>query len=320
MAINLNSNTKRVLVTGGAGFIGSHLVDRLVDRGCIVRVIDNLSTGKLENIKALVDAGRIDFVRGDICDASLVNRNVKDVDWVFHLAALTSVPFSVENPGLTYETNVTGTLNLLASCARQKVGKFVFASSCAVYGEPRYLPVDERHPTVPISPYAESKLAGERYCLGFHERKLVCSVVLRFFNVYGPRQGFNDYSGVITRFIERCRQKLPLIVYGDGSQTRDFVSVYDVVDAVLASAEKHEAEGEVFNVGSGKPTSISQLAKTILDLGRVDIGISYEALRAGDIKNSYADISKAQRLLGYTPRFGLRDGLRALLDEKSVAD
>lgn len=310
----------KALVTGGAGFIGSHLVDRLVADGCAVRVIDNLSTGNLANIKAHVDAGEIDFVKGDICDASFVKENVEDFDVVFHLAAVTSVPFSIENPDLTYETNVAGTLNLLASYARRKVGKFVFVSTCAVYGEPKYLPVDEKHPQAPISPYAESKLAAERYCLGFHEHQLLRAVVLRFFNVYGPRQGLNDYSGVITRFIERGRQKLPLVVYGDGSQTRDFVSVYDVVDAVLASAEKPGAEGEVFNVGSGKPTSINQLAKTILDLDRVDAGISYEAPRAGDIKNSYADISKAQKLLGYKPQFGLKDGLHALLDEKQVAN
>ena len=165
--------TQKVLVTGGAGFIGSHLVDKLVDKGYAVRVIDNLSTGNMANIKAHVDAGKVDFVKGDIRDVSLVKRSIKGVDLVFHLAAQTSVPFSVENPQLTYDTNVAGTLNLLASCARQKVGKFVFVSSCAVYGEPRYLPVDEKHPTNPISPYAESKLAGERYCLGFDERQLL---------------------------------------------------------------------------------------------------------------------------------------------------
>ena len=160
--------TRKALVTGGAGFIGSHLVDRLVNDSWFVRVIDNLSTGNLPNIKVHIDSGKIDFVKGDICDAAFVKENVEDFDVVFHLAAVTSVPFSIENPDLTYETNVAGTLNLLASYARRKVGKFVFVSSCAVYGEPQYLPIDENHPQTPISPYAESKLAAERYCLGFH--------------------------------------------------------------------------------------------------------------------------------------------------------
>src|SRR3990170_5636382 len=289
----------KVVVTGGAGFIGSHLVDRLVDNGYAVKVVDNLSTGNLANIRNHVETGKIDFIKGDICDASLVKQTIEGVDTVFHLAAQTSVPFSMKNPQLTYETNVAGTLNLLAACARQKVHKFVLASSCAVYGEPRYLPVDEKHPNSPISPYAESKLAAERYCLGFHERQLCCSVVMRLFNVYGPRQGLNDYSGVITKFIERSKQKLPLVVYGNGYQTRDFVNVQDVVDVFLASMEKSEAEGEVFNVGSGKPASINELAKTILELSGVNTTVSYHAPRLGDITNSYADISKAQKILGY---------------------
>jgi len=306
-------------VTGCAGFIGSHLVDKLVDNCYAVKVVDNLSTGNLANIRNHVETGKIDFIKGDICDASLVKQTIEDVDTVFHLAAQTSVPFSMKNPQLTYETNVAGTLNLLAACARQKVHKLVLVSSCAVYGEPRYLPVDEKHPSCPISPYAESKLAAERYCLGFRERRLCCSVVMRLFNVYGPRQGLNDYSGVITKFIERSKQKLPLVVYGNGSQTRDFVNVQDVVDVFLASMEKSEAEGEVFNVGTGKPTSINELAKTILELSGVNTTVSYHAPRLGDITNSYADISKAQKILGYQPKFSLTKGLEAMLAENALS-
>ena len=310
--------TRKVLVTGGAGFIGSHTVDKLVECGYAVKVIDNLSSGNLANIKNHLETGKVEFVKGDVRDAKLTAQAVKDVDAVLHFAATISVPFSIENPQETYDTNVTGTLNLLASSARAKVGKFVLVSSCAVYGEPRYLPIDEKHPTRPISPYAETKLAAERYCLGFHERQLLCSVVLRFFNVYGPRQVMNDYSGVITRFIERSKKKMPLIVYGDGSQTRDFVNVYDVADAVIASMEKREAEGEVFNIGSGKATSINELAKAMLELSDVDTSISHDAPRAGDIKHSYAEISKAQKLLGYQPKVSLKDGLRSLLTGKSL--
>lgn len=309
---------RKALVTGGAGFIGSHLVDRLVENGCTVRIIDNLSTGNPANIKAHVENGKVDFVKGDICDAQLVNKSVKDVDSVFHLAAQTSVPLSVKNPQLTYESNVTGTLNLLASCARQKISRFVLASSCAVYGQPQYLPIDEKHPTCPISPYAESKLAAERYCLGFHERQLCCCVVLRFFNVYGPRQGLDDYSGVITKFIELAKKNLLLTVYGDGSQTRDFVNVNDVVTAILASVEKPQAQGEIINIGTGKQTSINELAKIIIGLGGSKSRISHETPRAGDIKDSYANISKAQKLLSYHPNVSLKDGLQSLLSEESL--
>jgi UDP-glucose 4-epimerase len=306
----------KVLVTGGAGFIGSHMVDRLVNDGYDVRIIDDLSTGRIDNIQSLLSAGKVDFVKGDIRDVSLVTKSVDDVDDVVHFAALTSVPFSVKNPELTFDVNLCGTLNLIRACAQEDVGRFVFVSSCAVCGDPEFLPVREEHRPNPISPYAESKLIAERYCLGFQDRQLLRSVVLRFFNVYGPRQGMNDYSGVITRFIDRVKRKEPLVIYGDGSQTRDFVNVRDVVEAVLASMKSGDVEGEVFNVGSGKPTSINELAKTILELAGVDLEIRYEKLRAGDIKDSYADISKAKKFLGYEPKVSLRDGLRVLLEEK----
>jgi len=295
------------------------MVDRLVNDGYDIRVIDDLSAGRLDNIRGHLSAGRVDFVKGDIRDVSLVRKSVDGVDVVVHFAALTSVPFSVAHPDLVFDVNLVGTLNLIRACAQEQVGRLVFVSSCAVCGDPEFLPVREEHRPNPISPYAESKLLAERYCLGFQDRQLLRSVVLRFFNVYGPRQGMNDYSGVITRFIDRVRQKEPLVVYGDGSQTRDFVSVFDVVEAVFASMKSSCAEGEVFNVGSGKPTSINELAKTVLDLAGVDLEIRYEKPRAGDIKDSYADISKAKKLLGYEPKVSLRDGLRVLLEEKLAA-
>ena len=308
----------RVLVTGGAGFIGSHLVDRLVKDSYDVRVIDDLSTGRLDNISGHLSAGKVDFVKGDIRDASLVRKSLDGVSVVVHLAALTSVPFSVENPDLTFDVNLLGTLNLLRSSIKERVDRFIFVSSCAVCGDPESLPVNEEARANPISPYAESKLVAERYCLGFDERQLLRSVVLRLFNVYGPRQGMNDYSGVITRFIEFSKQGLPLVIYGDGSQTRDFVNVHDIVEAVLASMKSSGAEGEVFNIGSGKSTSISELAKTVLELTGLDLEIRYEKSRAGDIKDSYADISKAKKFLGYEPKVSLRDGLRALVEEKRL--
>ena len=305
-----------VLVTGGAGFIGSHIVDRLIGGGYSVRVLDDLSTGKLSNISVHVKSGKVDFVEGNVRDASTVKTVVKDVDASIHLAAITSVPFSVENPNDTFETNVAGTLNLLNSCATEGVSKLVLFSSCAVYGDPEFLPVDEQHPANPISPYAESKLAAEKFCLGFHEKSLIKSVVLRLFNVYGPRQKVDDYSGVITRFVDRCNQKLPLTIYGDGTQTRDFINVQDVVEAVLKSLENNAAEGQIFNVGSGKPTSVHELAQTILEITHSNSEIRFDKPRTGDIKDSYANISKAEQLLGYKPRFNLRHGLQALIEQK----
>jgi UDP-glucose 4-epimerase len=303
----------RVLVTGGAGFIGSHLVDHLVDEGYDVRVIDNLYSGKLENIERHIKNGKVDFVEGDIRDASLVKNSLVGVDAVFHLAALISVPFSVSNPELTFDVNLAGTANLLNACSEKNVSKFVFVSSCAVFGDTKILPVNEKASTNPISPYAESKLSAERECLSFQQRGLLQSVVLRFFNVYGPRQGMNDYSGVITRFINSAKQKHFLTIYGDGSQTRDFVNVNDIVQALFACLKRNSANGEVFNIGSGKPTSITELVKTVLELTGQDLEIRYELARAGDIKDSYADISKAKRLLSYEPKVTLKDGLKALL-------
>jgi UDP-glucose 4-epimerase len=306
---------KRVLVTGGAGFIGSHVLDKLVEEAYTVRVLDNLSSGKLGNIGSHIDSGVVEFIKGDIRDLKVVKKSLEGVNIVIHMAALVSVPLSIENPNLTFDINLTGTLNLLRSSVEKRVEKFVFISSCAVCGDPESLPVTEETKPNPISPYAESKLIGERYCLGFSERSLLKTVVLRFFNVYGPRQGMNDYSGVITKFADRCTQGLPLTIYGDGSQTRDFVNVKDVAEAVFA-AVKSDVSGEVFNVGSGKPISIEELARTIIELTGGKSVISYEKPRLGDIKDSYGNISKAAKLLNYKPHVSLKSGLRALLEEK----
>jgi UDP-glucose 4-epimerase len=306
----------RVLVTGGAGFIGSHLVDRLVNDGYEIRVIDNLSTGKMSNIQSHLNSGKVDFINGDIRDVTLVKESLSGVSKVVHLAALISVPLSLENPDLTFNVNLSGTLNLLRASIQEKISRFVFVSSCAVFGEPELLPIRETNRTNPISPYAESKLIAERYCLGFSHRHLLSSVVLRFFNVYGPRQGLSEYSGVITHFIDSIRRKVPLLIYGDGLQTRDFVNIKDVVKGVSAAIKSNKAEGEVFNIGSGKPTSIIDLAKTVSDLAGVELKVRFEEPRLGDIRDSFADISKANNLLHYRSEVSLRNGLRTLLEEE----
>lgn len=303
-----------VLVTGGAGFIGSHLVDRLISCGYRVKVLDNLSTGNLANIQGHIDSGAIEFVKGDITNLEQVNAAVQGIDAVFHLAAQISVPLSVKNPKFTYETNVNGTINMLSALANKNPqGKFVFISSCAVYGEPQYLPVDEKHPANPISPYAESKLLGEYYTMGFNQNRLLKTAALRFFNVYGARQGLNDYSGVITKFIDRIKQNQTLTIYGDGSQTRDFVHVSNIVDAVVACLENPNAEGQVFNVGTGKPLTIENLAQNLIKLSGSSSTIMYSPVREGDIKHSYADITKAQNILNYKPTMQLNNGLHELL-------
>lgn len=310
---------EKVLVTGGAGFVGSHVVEGLVSAGCRVTVLDNLSTGRLGNIDEFLRAGGARFVEGDVLDLKVVEECVEGVDAVIHFAGVASVPLSVENPALTYRTNVNGTLNLLNSCVRAKVGRFVFASSSAVYGEPRRLPVKETYATRPVSPYAISKLQAERRCADFQEKKLLKTVILRLFNVYGPRQAASEYAGVITSFVDRVRRGLPLVVYGDGAQTRDFIHVRDVVDAFLRVLEVKKAEGRVFNIGSGKRVSVNELAKQVLELADLDLPIVYKKPREGDLKHMFADVSKAIRLLGYGAKVTLEDGLRTVFGSSTTA-
>lgn len=304
---------KTALVTGGAGFIGSHLVDRLVAEGYFVKVIDDLSTGQLSNIASHVESGRVEFLKGDIRDQALIKKAVEGVDAVAHLAALTSVPFSMKNPDLVYDVNVSGSLNLIFAAIEAGVGRFVFASSCAVYGDTKVLPVSELAAFSPLSPYAESKLAIERCLRGLGLRGALDSVVLRFFNVYGLRQGLSEYSGVITKFFNCAKSRQPLMIYGDGSQTRDFVNVADIVEGIYSALTVSGVKGEVFNLGTGKPTSVNDLANAVLDLTGAKVGLRYESARFGEINESFADISKAKRLLGFQPYVVLREGLAALV-------
>ncbi len=306
----------RVLVTGGAGFIGSHLVDRLLAEGFEVIVLDNLRSGSLDNVRRHVGEGGFRFVQGDVRDARLVDGLVGDVDCVFHLAALVSVPESVRDPVLTHDINVNGTLNLLKASVDRGVERFVYASSCAVYGNAEQMPIKEGCPTRPMSPYGVSKLTAEGYVRKYFEDFGLETVCLRYFNVYGPRQAYSDYSGVITQFINRVRKGLPLMVFGDGEQTRDFVYVEDVVEANMLALKSGKAAGEVFNIGTGVATSINQLAETLLDIAdKRDLKILHYRAREGDIRHSVADISKAKEKMGYSPKVTLREGLKKLLVE-----
>ncbi|MEM3041650.1 MAG: SDR family NAD(P)-dependent oxidoreductase [Nitrososphaerota archaeon] len=304
-----------VLVSGGAGFIGSHLVDALVKRGMRVAVLDDLSSGRLENISGHLKGGGVRFVEGDVRRREDVYEAVEGAEAVFHLAAVTSVPFSVLHPDVTFGVNVEGTRNVLDACVEKGVERFIFVSSCAVYGEPLDLPVGEVHPLCPVSPYAESKLKAEQLCRVYGERFGLKTTVFRPFNVYGPRQRCDGYAGVIASFVERLRSGLPPVIYGDGCQTRDFVYVGDLVEAFVSALGCEAAVGEVFNVGSGVPVSVNELADLLAGLfGFNGVEPVYADEREGDIKHIYADIKAARQHLGFEPRVSLKDGLKEIVN------
>jgi len=303
-----------ILVTGGAGFIGSHIVNRLLNNGFEVTVIDNLSTGRLEKID-YNDRPNFHFIKGDIRDFDLIKGVVIDIDAVFHKAALVNVVYSFKDPLTTHDVNVRGTLNLLKTCLNSDVKRIIFASSASIYGETNVLPIREDIIQKPMSPYAVSKLAAENYAKLFFRAYGLETVCLRYFNVYGPKQESSPYSGVTPIFINRALHEQPPVIHGNGEQTRDFVNVQDVVDANMLALWSKNAVGEVFNIGTGTPTSIDQLAKTILQiLGKESLKPIYTDSRPGDIPASYADISKARRALGYNPKVTLKEGITKLVD------
>jgi UDP-glucose 4-epimerase len=304
-----------ILVTGGAGFIGSHIVDRLLDEELKVRVLDNLSTGEKKNLAQHKNKKSFQFIEGDIRNFDLVKKAVEGVDAVIHEAALVSVTRSIENPLLSNEINVTGTVNLLKACTDAHVKRFVLASSCAVYGDTKTLPNHENLAPKPLTPYAADKLAAEKYAKVFHEVYGLETVSLRYFNVYGPRQKYGPYSGVISIFINRLLKNEPPIICGDGKQTRDFINVKDVVKANMLALSKQKAAGEVFNISTGETTTINKLAETIQKImDKTDLKPVHAEPRPGDIKHSYGDISKAKRNLEYTPKVQLEEGLSELVE------
>jgi UDP-glucose 4-epimerase len=312
-----------VVVTGGAGFIGSHLAEELLKRRCKVIILDDLSTGKLENIRLLIERegarstqdkpgaksqNSVEFVHGSITDLPLVRNVFQGIDYVFHEAAIPSVPRSIENPQATHEANITGTLNVLLAAKDNGVKKVIYASSCAVYGDSPALPKTEDMPPDPQSPYAVTKLAGEYYCQVFHQVYGLPTVCLRYFNVYGPRQDpGSQYSAVIPAFIQKVLDDRPPIIFGDGKQTRDFTFIKDVVDANILAAES-DATG-VYNIGRGERVSINRLAELVIKLVGSRVAPVHREPRPGDVRHSLADISRA-RQFGHNPKYNLEQGLR----------
>jgi len=308
-------NYSRALITGGAGFIGGHLVDRLIKGGLEVTVLDNLSSGQEENLSLHVKDDSFHFVRGDIRDTGLVRGLVKGVDIIFHEAAIVSVPLTIKDPVLAHDVNVNGTLNILTACLNSSVKRFVYASCCAVYGNAEVSPQNEGLPPSPISPYAATKVSAEGYCKAFHQVYGVETVSLRLFNVYGPRQKLGNYSGVLVKFIDRLSRNEPPVIYGDGEQTRDLTYVEDVVEAHILALSSKSAVGEVFNIATGYATKINELLNMLADVMDVaPLRPMYAESRLGDVRHSCGDITKARRVLGYMPKFSLEEGLRKLFE------
>jgi UDP-glucose 4-epimerase len=301
-------NQQKVAVTGGAGFIGSHVAEALLQRGYQVVVVDDLSTGRKENIEPLLRNGKVDFVPGSITDISLLQCVFKGARCVFHLAALPSVPRSVENPAASHEVNATGTLNVLLAARDNSVPRVIYSSSSSVYGDTPTLPKREDMPLNPRSPYAISKMTGEYYCSVFQQVYALPTVCFRYFNVYGPRQNpASPYAAVIPRFISRISQGSRPVILGDGEQTRDFTFVRDVVAANILAMEK-ELTG-IFNIGGGKNIAINELARLVIRLMGNNVEPVHKAPRPGDVRHSLADISRA-KAFGYRPAYSLEEGLR----------
>lgn len=306
--MNNSLKGKKILVTGGAGFIGSHIVDKLVELGSDVIVLDDLSTGNLDNIKHCRD--KLEFIKGDIRDQTLVDKLLNGVEFISHQAALRSVPKSVGRPFDYHDVNVTGTLNLYLKAKQKGVQRIVYASSSSAYGERFDFPEKETDSPKPLSPYAATKLFGEYYGYIFTKLYGLEVVSLRYFNVFGSRQSLeNKYAVVVPKFITSLLKDESPPIYGDGNQERDFTFIEDVVEANILALTKDGIGGEVFNIAGGAPQSVNNLLKVLKEITAKDINPVYLEPRPGDVRKTYADIEKANKLLGWQPKVDFRQGL-----------
>lgn len=308
-----------VLVTGGAGFIGSHIVDELLKRGFPVKVLDNFFTGKMENLDYARALGRsLEVIKGDIRDKKIVTRSMKDVSYVIHLAALRSVPRSIDDPVSTNDVNINGTLNLLIAAKNTKVKRFVYSSSSSVYGDTKALPKREDQMPQPISPYAVSKLTGEHYCHVFAKTFGLETVSLRYFNVFGPRQDpGSKYAVVVPVFIFSGLRKKPFEIHSDGKQSRDFTYVANVVNAnILAMTRPNKADvsGKVFNVACRERNSVLDIAYTVCRILKIKPKLVFKPVRAGDVRHTLADISLAKKYLRFKPSVNFKDGMKKTVE------
>ena len=306
--------SRLVLVTGGAGFIGSHLVRGLLERGDRVRVLDNFATGRRENLAGLDDD--VELVEGELRSYERVHNAVRGAEVVFHLGAIGSVPRSVQDPLTSSAVNVEGTLNVLLAARDEAVRRVVFSSSTSVYGSSRNLPTKESEPPDPISPYGVAKLAAERYCVSFSRvYSSFETAVLRYFNIFGPRQSpLSQYAAVVPLFVTAIARGEPVTVFGDGEQSRDFTYVANAVDATIAAADAPGANGRMFNVASGAPTTVNRIADLIGAIVGKPVERRFEPPRPGDIRDSWADISAARETLGWQPRIAVEEGLRMTVE------
>ena len=302
------------LVTGGAGFIGSNIVKELISRGEIVRVLDNFSTGKRENLSKFIDHPNFSLVEGDLRSFHIVRDSVKGADYILHQGALPSVPRSVKDPITTNDVNINGTLNVLEAAREFKVKRLVFASSSSVYGNSEILPKEEHMPVEPLSPYALTKYAGERYCQVFYKLYGVETVALRYFNVFGPNQdSTSQYSAVIPKFIKNIRLGKSPLIYGDGTQSRDFTYVSNNVDANIMACITPGIGGEVFNIACGERYSLIDLVNSINKLLNTSVEPIFEEMRLGEVKHSLACINKAKEILKFSVNTNFLEGLRCLI-------
>lgn len=308
-------NNSRAIVTGGAGFIGSHIVDELLERGFETTVIDNFSTGSMENLRRHEDNRLLRVVTGDVMETKRLLNGLDDIDVVFHEAAIASVLKSVQDPTLVHNVNVNETLALMNFCVDKHVKKLVFASSASAYGVVDNPPASEDMVCAPHSPYGASKMAIEGYLNAYFKSYGLETVALRYFNVYGPRQKQDDYSGVITIFTRRLLMRESPVIYGDGTQTRDFVNVRDIVQANMLAMESVNAGGRVFNVASGNSINILELFDTLKTVTEArDIEPRFAPPRAGDVREGSASIAKIKKALGYSPSVSPKEGLAEVAD------
>ena len=304
---------RKIVVTGGAGFLGSHLVDKLIQEGEEVIIIDNLYRGQKENIEHHLSNKKFTLLMDGVQNKERIDNALYKADAVVHFASISSVFRSIKEPEEVNTINVTATLNILNLCIKQDVQRFIFSSSAAVYGRKRNQSLQENDPVYPLSPFAASKIAGEAYCQAYYETYGLETIILRFMNIYGPRI-IKVYRRINSKFAEAIINKEPLLIAGDGEQTRDFTYVSDAVDAILLALNHNNIKGETFNIGTGKPTTINQLANLYKKIsGNSKQEIKHISAKKGDLRYSYADITKAKKTLGYKPKINLETGIAKYL-------